>query len=110
MVRKCLNHPCGKRKQAKCQCSSDTAVFRDAKIPEVSCYLSLSGNDSLLSVILLNIPSHIKPSYRLGKLNWAGQVECDFFSPRLIRQKQSTSQEQREMGHTKEALRILGPT
>lgn len=96
--------------QAKCQCSSDTVVFRDSKILEVSCYLSLSGNDSLLSVVLLNIPSHIKPSYRLGKLNWAGQVERDFFFPRLIRQKQSISQEQREMGHTKEALRILGST
>lgn len=69
--------------QAKCQCSSDTVVFRDAKIPEVSCYLSLSSNDSLLSVILLNIPSHIKPSYRLGKLNWAGQVERDFLFPQI---------------------------
>lgn len=79
--------PLGKQMQAKCQCSYGTVVFRNAKIPEVSCYQSLSSTDSLLSVVLLDIPSHIKPSYRLGKLSWAGQVERDFFPPRLNRQK-----------------------
>lgn len=77
VVGKCLDHPYGKQMQAKCQCSYNTVVFGDAKIPKVSCYQSLSGSDSLLRVILLDIPSHMKPSYTLGKLSWAGHVEHD---------------------------------